>query len=120
MYVVEKLDDGQDVNASNLLYQLGCCVKEQRDAYLECRLLKDRDYLLFIENDWTEPFKSISQKQFCVTSYGESAVHFEDCSYEYDRDSYIRASLLAMINQNVPGTKTQKVHPRYQINRTVL
>ena len=106
MYLMEKLDDGQDVNSSNIVYFSGCCVKAQRDAYLECKLLKDRDYLHFVENDWTEPIASIRQKQFCVTSYGEAPVHFENCSFDYDRDSYIRASLYAMINQNVPGTKT--------------
>lgn len=47
-------------------------------------------------------------------------MNFEDRTSEYDRDLFVRATLFAMIEQNVVGTKTQQVHPRFTIHRTVL
>lgn len=60
------------------------------------------------------------QKEFSAVCYGESRVTFEDGTAEHDRDTFVRATLFAMIEQNVMGTKTQQVHARFKIHRSVL
>ena len=61
-----------------------------------------------------------TSKQFCITGYGESELEFENVTLFYDKNEFIKTTLLSIANNETSMVCKGKLHPKLEIYREIV
>ena len=92
--IIMRLNGQDPTNLEAVEYIAGTNNCYRRDIHLEVNV-KPGTYVVCVEIDWCAESKP-ANKQFTVTCYGPSQVHFQNVASKYGRDDVVKAAILSI------------------------